>query len=128
MSDYQKTTKRPDPRRPGSWCHEGVAHDHQACGLGAMWDSSDPRDVEEAARWAEEQIRKREGMVLYHLLGQAIIDPAAVVGERQKHRPGLETVKAWQLRAVVQVLREQGIDPYAELAEIVPAVVQANRA
>src|SRR5438105_8508351 len=52
-SEYTRTVRRPDPRRPESWCHEGVSHDHQACGLGSMWDSSDPRDVEEAARWAD---------------------------------------------------------------------------
>jgi hypothetical protein len=56
---YQKAIRRPDPRRPDSWCHEGVSHDHQACGLGTMWDSSDPRDVEEATRWVEEQAASR---------------------------------------------------------------------
>lgn len=54
-SDYTRTVRRPDPRRPESWCHDGVSHDHQACGLGSMWDSSDPRDVEEAVRWTEAQ-------------------------------------------------------------------------
>lgn len=44
-------THRPDPRRPGSWCREGVAHDHGACGN--KWNNHDPRDIEEAARHAD---------------------------------------------------------------------------
>lgn len=47
---YEKTVRRVDPRNTESWCREGVAHDHGACG--SLWDSSDPRDLEEAARWA----------------------------------------------------------------------------
>lgn len=42
---------RPDPRVPASWCHEGVAHDHRACGT--LWDSTSRRDIEQAARWAD---------------------------------------------------------------------------
>ncbi len=43
---------RPDPRTPTSWCHEGVAHDHGACG--ALWDSSSGQDRAEAARYADD--------------------------------------------------------------------------
>lgn len=53
MSEYVTIARRPDPRLRESWCGEGVAHDHQACG--SMWDSSDPHDVAEAKRWAAEQ-------------------------------------------------------------------------
>lgn len=52
---YTRVVARPDPRVRESWCGEGVAHDHQACGLGSMWDSSDPRDVAEARRWTDSQ-------------------------------------------------------------------------
>lgn len=41
--------RRPDPGRPESWCGEGVAHDHGACG--DRWNPADPRDVEIARRW-----------------------------------------------------------------------------
>lgn len=51
------TVRRPDPRHTASWCREGVAHDHRACG--PLWNSTDPRDVEEAARWVGDQIRER---------------------------------------------------------------------
>lgn len=54
-------------------------------------------------------------MTMYHRLGQAISNPGDVVGERQKHRAGRETVTAWQHRAVVKVLEEQGVDPHASL-------------
>lgn len=53
MSAYTKVITRPDPRVPGAWCQEGATHDHDACG--ALWNSASPRDVEEAARWAEER-------------------------------------------------------------------------
>lgn len=59
-------------------------------------------------------------VVLYHRLGQAINTPGEIVGERQKHRAGLETVKAWQHRAVIKVLEEQGLDPYAPLRSAQP--------
>lgn len=49
---YETVVRRPDPRRPGSWCREGAAHDHRACG--SLWDSTSQRDIEEAARWADE--------------------------------------------------------------------------
>lgn len=48
---------RPDPRLTTSWCGEGVAHDHGACG--ALWDTSDPADVEAAARWADDHAEER---------------------------------------------------------------------
>lgn len=48
----EATIPRPDPRSPASWCHEGVAHDHRACGT--LWDSADPQDIERAARWADD--------------------------------------------------------------------------
>lgn len=50
---YEDTIRRPDPRRPESWYREGVAHDHRACGT--LWDSTDEREIAEAARWADEQ-------------------------------------------------------------------------
>lgn len=52
--------QRPDPRLAASWCREGVAHDHQACGL--LWNSSDQADIEAAARWADDRGREREIM------------------------------------------------------------------
>ncbi len=48
---------RPDPRLASSWCREGVAHDHQACGL--LWNSVDPRDSEAAAIWADDRAEER---------------------------------------------------------------------
>ncbi len=45
-------TQRPDPRRASSWCREGVKHDHGACGT--KWNNHDPRDIEEAARYADD--------------------------------------------------------------------------
>ncbi len=51
------TVGRPDPRLTESWCGEGVAHDHQACGT--LWNSADPRDVPAAARYADD-LRGRE--------------------------------------------------------------------
>lgn len=58
-ADRQETTHRaaaeparPDPRRAASWCREGVTHVHSACG--ALWNPSDPVDVEKAARWPGE--------------------------------------------------------------------------
>ncbi len=50
---YVALVRRPDPRLPESWCGEGVAHDHGACG--SLWDSNDARDMEEAACWADRQ-------------------------------------------------------------------------
>lgn len=52
LAENTMTAARPDPRLPESWCREGVAHDHQACGT--LWDSTDYRHVEEAARWADD--------------------------------------------------------------------------
>lgn len=53
MTEYTTTVRRPDPRVPGAWCQEGATHDHGACG--PLWNSASPRDVEEAARWADER-------------------------------------------------------------------------
>jgi len=53
MSEYVRVITRPDPRVIESWCGEGVAHDHNACG--SLWDSSDPHDAAEAARWEQSQ-------------------------------------------------------------------------
>ena len=50
--NYEETIRRPDPRRPESWCREGVAHDHGACG--SLWNSVDALDMEKAARWTEQ--------------------------------------------------------------------------
>lgn len=44
-----EVVRRPDPRLAQSWCQEGVAHDHRACGL--LWDSTSASDREEADRW-----------------------------------------------------------------------------
>lgn len=55
MNEYTEVVRRPDPRIRESWCGEGVAHDHQACGLGSMWDSSDPRDTAKALGWTAKQ-------------------------------------------------------------------------
>jgi hypothetical protein len=57
VDDELTVTKRPDPRLTGSWCREGVAHDHNACGW--LWNPDDPVDVEAAARWAAEQADTR---------------------------------------------------------------------
>jgi hypothetical protein len=48
---------RPDPRIATSWCREGVTHDHAACG--SLWDATDPSDVEQAARWADDRAAAR---------------------------------------------------------------------
>ncbi len=50
-------TQRPDPRLASSWCREGVKHDHEACGT--KWNNHDPRDIEEAARYADDLGEKR---------------------------------------------------------------------
>lgn len=49
--------ERPDPRLASSWCREGVAHDHRACGW--LWNNTDQRDVAEAARYADELGKRR---------------------------------------------------------------------
>ena len=56
---------RPDPRRVTSWCHEGVAHDHQACGV--LWNNHDPRDIEAAAAYADD-LGSRERAIAHHEL------------------------------------------------------------
>jgi hypothetical protein len=63
---------RPDPRRPGSWCREGVAHDHGACG--SLWDSADYRDVLRAASHAErlgERERRAVELPIDSIVGSA---------------------------------------------------------
>lgn len=52
MTSHTTIVGRPDPRLATSWCREGDAHDHEACG--SLWDSSQ-RDTEEAARWADDR-------------------------------------------------------------------------
>ncbi len=52
MASDTATVDRPDPRRPESWCREGVAHDHQACG--SLWDSTSERDIAAAAAYADD--------------------------------------------------------------------------
>lgn len=46
---YIGIVRRPDPRLPESWCGEGAAHDHGACG--SLWDSASTGDRKEADQW-----------------------------------------------------------------------------
>jgi len=55
----QEMTSRPDPRSAASWCDEGIAHDHRACG--DLWNPFDACDVEAAARWADDHPSGRAG-------------------------------------------------------------------
>jgi hypothetical protein len=52
LADVTVTVKRPDPRLASSWCREGVTHDHGACG--GKWNNHDPREIAEAARFADD--------------------------------------------------------------------------
>jgi hypothetical protein len=47
----------PDPRLASSWCREGVAHDHGACG--SLWNPRDPEHVKRAVEWADDKARAR---------------------------------------------------------------------
>lgn len=49
---------RPDPRLASSWCFEGIAHDHDACGN--QWNNYNAADVEAAVRWIDDHPRPAE--------------------------------------------------------------------
>ncbi len=121
MSGYEKVVTRPDPRVRESWCGEGVAHDHQACGLGSMWDSSDPRDVEEARRWTASQPAaprptRAAVMTLVRLYGLARVTANATVPPRnasptvvELHARDVAEVQRLE-REIVTALAAAGID------------------
>lgn len=119
MNGYTRVITRPDPRVRESWCGEGVAHDHQACGLGSMWDSSDPNDVAEAERWIAGQPAagpptRAALMTLVRLYALARITANATVPPRNAS----STVVELHARDVAEVQRLEG--------EIVAALAAAG--
>lgn len=109
---YEAIVRRPDPRLPESWCREGVAHDHGACG--SLWDSTDRRDIEEAARWADDQAaaRRAEGDRNTLSKQQALeaLDAAIDATERMQGdpMPTAEELLGELTRAGYAIVRAQG--------------------
>ncbi len=84
-------TGRPDPRLATSWCREGAAHDHDACGL--LWDSAARSDAEAAARWADDRAEEQRAS------REEVLDAAERIG-----RAGVGDVTDTDVRLLAQSL------------------------
>jgi hypothetical protein len=107
---------RPDPREADSWCGEGAAHEHEACGL--RWDSSDPRDKARAGAWLADQADARDLRVLFEMQWDRTAEAsarwrAADPDIRDMTMPDLGVLVSWLMaeadtaRAETQALRTQ---------------------